>query len=204
MIGNKVTVTRDNFVELLALTEFRRRSLSKTEIDYLYTFIEELLISKGGYGENIKCSEQTDELNFMIPGTVVHLNLTLALKDKAQDAISAFLILLGIYEGDLTKITSWMIFKLLGTITLLKKEYGQLCVVEALSKSKDKTTEHVFRHLYMKRCKCPICGCQFLNSSGSICCIEKLDIEKTLEFLANKKVVQKENAVPPICWGIIV
>lgn len=201
---DKTTINRDNFLEKLGFSHVRERLLERAKISHLYAELVDFLQKNGV--EIMVGSEKLDsrQLDFKIPSTPIHFNLTSFIKDKIEAFISIFLILDGASEDNYLKIGSGVIMSFMNKVTLLNKKYGELCIVESMAEVKLNTKEEICLNLYGHECRFPKAGCQFQDSATDNCLFDLDSIEKTLEKLEEKKVLEKVNAAEPIIWKITV
>ena len=201
--SEKKTISRDNFIDTLGISYVRKKLEDKAKVDNLYLLLVEFIQTECDDTQQGISKSNENSLDFKIPGVPIHFNLTQLLKIKIESFVSAFLILNGVSEGNFTKIGAGVVVGLITKINLLKKKYGELCVVESLSEIENKTSKEICLNLYGKECRYPNQNCQFENIESQSCKFGIEAIEETLNFLETKQILKKTNIVDPIFWKII-
>ncbi len=199
-----VAITREDFFGQLDLKEYQKRFKGSDSLDHLYRSVLDFLADDGSMMETRADEIQYRELAIRIPGTPVHVRLSGLLRDKIADFIALYLVLSGIEQGNWPKITASAVVELMGRCRILRKKYGERCVVYSLGEISHRTSKEICLNLYGKDCRYKDAGCQFETQKARLCKFELEDIRKTMEYLEDKKILKKENSVEPIIWSIVI
>lgn len=199
---NKVTLMRENFLDILSLQGVRKDLNSKNQTDHLFQLLYEYT---NGIDENQTefTVSNNHELEMRIPGTVIHVQLTGLLKSKLQDIVAIYLILSGASDGNWVKLTVGIIIAFLDRVKKLKIERGELCIIETLSKTYNRSSEGDCIKLFGNKCLYPSSMCQFMKSESKTCQFDESSIKSTMMFLKEKKILKQQNAIDPIQWAIV-
>jgi hypothetical protein len=200
MATEYVTITPEHFIAPLGLPELRggdpvrRRELFEAVTEYLD---ERGLLARGGEIGR----PATGELPLRVPGSPVHVRLG-AVKDPELREIVALLGGLGILHDVKHTITLTGLHALARLVSILRTEYGERSLVEVLRQATPPTAAAVAGILHGAPCRHPGAGCRF--ASGGVCAIGEHAVATTLASLADRKVVNRLNAVEPYEYAVSV
>ncbi|HEX9668260.1 MAG TPA: hypothetical protein VGC93_02140 [Thermoanaerobaculia bacterium] len=198
----QVVITRDTFLGQLGLMDLSSRIRDRREGDEVYKAVLGFLQAENAVELREASGGQVRELNLMIPGTPLHVRLTSELKEKLNGLMIIALILLGIGQGAWPTVGTAVLAGLVAKITKLRKEYGELCIVESLGEVAKRSDESVCTNLYGRPCRYPNAACQFMKSEGQTCLFGLAEIKQTLTALEARDVLRRENSVEPFIWKV--
>lgn len=204
MADKQVVITRENFFSQLELKKYQQRFTGSNNIDHFYKSLLDFLINDESILEMPEDKIQLSELAIRIPGTPVHVKLSGLLRDKVTDFIAIYLVLSGIEQGNWLKITASAVVELMGRCKILRKKFGERCIVYSLGEVSHRTIKEICLNLYGKDCRYKNAGCQFNTKKNNLCNFELDAIKETVEYLECKKILKKENSAEPIIWSVVL
>lgn len=199
----ELVITRENFLDVLGAAKVRRTLVESSKIDKLYTDLLEFLEAEKSIISMSDIDKNKKELQFRIPGTPVHIKLSGLLKKKIENFIMLSLILYGVSQDNYLNVSVGIIVGLMESFSLLRKKYGEVCIVESFGDLSKRTPNDIFIHIYNKKCKYRKSKCQFLDNKNNTCSLDVQCIEKTLAALESREVVRKKNNVEPFEWDMV-
>jgi hypothetical protein len=197
--GEYVTVSVDHFLGPLRLPDLpgalpqRRREL--------YDAIVELLRADGLLVEDVvsaPASSQHDA-DLRIPGTPVHVHMS-AIKEPHLNEIVTLLGALGLHLRGEYAITFAGLQALARLVSVLKTQYGERSVVEALGATKPPAADGVAGILHGAPCRHPGANCRYMQEGT--CTISVSAVAATLSDLEGRGIVRRLNAVEPYEYAV--
>lgn len=198
--GEYVTISPDYFLQPLGLGELRglpprrRRELYNAIVDYLH---QQGLVRE--FGAAVP-GGTVQEVELRVPGTPLHVHVS-AIKEPQLKEIISLLGGLGLVDHK-AAFTLTGLQTLARLVSVLKTEFGERSVVEALSDVKPPTADAVAGILHGARCRHPGASCRFLFDGT--CTINGPAVATTLEDLARRGIVRKLNAVAPYEYAVTI
>jgi hypothetical protein len=199
--GEYLTISADHFLGPLGLPELRgalpqrRRELYEAIVEFLRG---QGLVVDGATGAPAGAREEAD---LRIPGTPVHVHVS-AIKEPQLNEIVTLLGGLGLHHKGGYAITLAGLQALARLFSVLKTNYGERSVVEALTDAKPPTADAVTGVLHGAPCRHPGAKCRFMEDGT--CTISRPAVATTLTDLDERGVVRRLNAVEPYEYAITI
>ena len=141
-----------------------------------------------------KFATEPDEMPLRIPGTAVHVRLG-AIREPELKEIIALVGGLGLLHEPTLAISLTSLLALARLVQVLRTEYGERSMVEALRVAQSPTAASVAGVLHGAACRHPNAGCRF--ALDGTCVVAGDAVAKTLADLAERGVLLRLNAVEP-------
>jgi hypothetical protein len=199
---NSLTLTRDNFVNVLRLNKVLSHVPDRERVTVLYAVVLEFLRSTGSLSA-VESFSGTLDLAFRIPGSAVHFRLSGLLRDSLTDLVTAYLLIEKIAPGRHELVLAGLVKTVMEHLSRLRTELGERCVVESMGEIAPPTTENICLNLLNNICRYPKASCQFMDRD-SICTIQLSVTKETLESLEARKLVRKIRTIEPQEWTVTV
>lgn len=200
--GEYIVISADHFLGPLGLPELpgalpqRRRELYEAIVEYLQHGGRIIERAKG------TPTGSAQEADLRIPGTPVHVHVS-AIKEPHLNEIITLLAGLGLHEqGGEYALTFAGLQALARLFSVLKTEYGERSIVEALRAVKPATADAVTGVLHGAPCRHPPAKCRFMQDGT--CTILEPAVTTILADLASRGVVRRLNAVEPYEYALTV
>jgi hypothetical protein len=193
-------VTRDNFMDVLALDQAKKFVRDRDHADGLYHVIVEVL-NRTDTRKLSQANTSSYDLALRIPGTGIHVRLTNLLRDSLRDIVLCYLLLMGHGIEQPALASAALLTHLLQNLSKLRKDVGERCVVESIGEVENPTAEGICANLLDVNCRYPTAGCQFMVRSA-ICGLHLSATKETLAGLESRKIVEKTLAVEPYRWRV--
>lgn len=146
-------------------------------------------------------------------GKSIHINLTALASNELKDITVAAAILLSIvaqqYTDELASLAGGLVAfipAILRSVTRLKKQLGEICLLEVIHEGYLKrahtgpTARIIAYELNAETCRYPSQYCHY--EEAGLCTIEEKNVEATLNALEEKQVVEKVTHEEPYEWKI--
>jgi len=197
-----ILMTRDNFLKVLSLDVKGKPMMNRERIDHFYKIMIDFLHENKAIDSVDKTESISSDLAFMIPGTSFHLRISTDLKEDVNALLIAYLVWVGIKQDSTVAVTVPVLMNIISRIRKLKIDTGEVCIMEALSEVNEKTATAICASLFGKTCRYSDSNCQFMHDDS---CGMSLDAaEKTMEAMADQKVIKKMNHVEPFVWSVVL
>lgn len=202
-----VDFDKDNYLEVFRSKSVRRKITDPAQLGRLFDLVVEFLRQKQNC--NLKASYDCEGTGYnsgmglMIPHTTYHVRLTKLDKQNIKDLIAFGGMVLGTSSGEPISIAISTIIGLFDKVSKLKKQYGEMCIINSLDSLKRKTTSNIYRIFSGSTCKYQKIECQFLCPNNDQCGISEEDVETTIKALVDKGILKRVNNVDPAEWGMV-
>jgi hypothetical protein len=145
-------------------------------------------------------ADTAQEVELRIPGTPLHVHVS-AIKEPQLNEIITLFGGLGLGEHRFA-ITLTGLQALGRRFSLLKSEFGERSIAEALNDAKPPTADAVAGVLHGAPCRHPRAGCRYMRDGT--CTIVEPAVTGTLEDLARRGIVHRLNAVAPYEYAVTI
>ena len=218
---NKVSLilTRDNFLDVLLDRHDRwspdavRQTLqTRDAIDPLFIGVLEY-VEEQGYADSpdLQLSlSAAGQLPLML-GKTVHVNVSKLILKDIREFIGQSTIILSLalkhYGYDYTALVA-LIPLLSGLIKKLKKQLGEVCVIECIQEHYVRrlqigtTAASIAHELLNEPCRYLGQGCRF--EKAKVCMMNEENVQAALTDLEKKEVVKPISSQKPLEWRVIV
>jgi hypothetical protein len=193
-------ISRDTFLQQLGLPHARQAVGGPQEIESLYDLVSDHLRAQG-MAQPVAPEGTSHELALKLPGLPLHLRLTDLSREEIVLFVTAALVIAG-SGGGLAGVASGVVSTLATRLKVLRAQYGELCLIEALAESRRPTPRNACATLLGKPCRRPKARCQFEQENG-LCGFDLPSLQTTLQHLEAQKVVRRVNVVDPAEYGVV-
>jgi len=200
-----VALTIDTFLGSIGLAGHERLIRSRAERELLYELTVHVVRRLGEVVEAPAAGNPPAELPMRLGRSAVVVRLTDPTKlEAAATVVSWGFVLLGIGSSDIANITVSTLVSLLPRIRVLRAEYGERSVADAMGQVERRTADEIFIVLNGQPCRYPRARCRFLGPDGTSCAIKPRDVGETLRYMEQREIIRQRNGVEPFEYGIVL
>lgn len=197
-----VTISKDSFLEPLGLGEYAKEIDTPQKRDAIFALVGAFCESESLILDSTTPTEGT-ELAWKVPGTALTVRIAKASTTELATFIALALFAVGV--GAPPEALGFLpLVGLRERFRLLRVEFGERSIVEALKDVDAGTARNIVIELYGKHCRHPDGGCRYMDPKTQTCRIDEDETSAILEWLVGQGVLKKENPTPPIEYAVLI